>query len=533
MRKVALSTIATVSAGQGAPKQNEFSDSGIPFVRAGSLDDLLCGKSEAELELVPDETAKKHKLKLNPKGSVLFAKSGMSATKDRIYVLQNPAYVVSHLAILIPKNTIHAEYLRLALKQFPPSTLIKDLAYPAISLREIQDYKIPVPEEPDEQKRIAYLLGKVEGLIAQRKQHLQQLNDLLKSIFLDMFGDPVRNEKGWEKRRISEFARVKIGPFGSLLHAEDYISGGIPSINPSHIVDGEIKIDDSSTITEEKFEELSQYRLALNDVIVARRGEIGRCALVKTDSKLLCGTGSMFVRITSKYSPILLQFMIFRTSLKSFLESQAKGVTMKNLNSSILENIEVINPPIDLQKQFSGVVKKVEGIRSRYKQSLTDLETLYGALSQKAFKGELDLSRVPLPSDNTEATAEENPETNEPKPTTDKFDLPAPSDLATLKSAKGRDALLKQWLTVWLVHLSDAPFSTQLFMEAAQQRLWALADDAAQQHLWELTEDDTLELGAAEYDYVRAWIFESLAKGDLAQTYDDANNRIQLKAVSR
>src|SRR5258706_9028782 len=128
MKKVPLSTIADVSAGQGAPKQNEFSDSGIPFVRAGSLEDLLSGKKEADLELVPDEIAKKRKLKLYPKGAILFAKSGMSATKGRIYVLQNPAYVVSHLAILTPKDNVHTEYLRLALKQFLPSVLIKDPA---------------------------------------------------------------------------------------------------------------------------------------------------------------------------------------------------------------------------------------------------------------------------------------------------------------------------------------------------------------------------------------------------------------------
>jgi type I restriction enzyme S subunit len=206
----------------------------------------------------------------------------------------------------------------------------------------------------------------------------------------------------------------------------------------------------------------------------------------------------MFVRITSEYSPILLQFMIFRTSLKSFLEGQAKGVTMKNLNSSILENMEVINPPTYLQKEFANIVEKVEGIKSRYQASLTDLENIYGALSQKAFKGELDLSRVPLPPDDTEATAAENPETNEPPQTTNTFDLPAPSELSTLNSAEGRHALLDHWLTVWLERRNGTPFSTQPFIDAAQQRLW------------ELAEDDALELGAADYDAVRAWILASL-----------------------
>lgn len=204
MKQTPLSQLAIVSAGQAAPKDDEFSDHGTPFVRAGSLDRLLSGKSEFDLELVSDETAKLRKLKTYPKGTILFAKSGMSATKDRIYVLQNPAYVVSHLATLIPNGSAHADYLRLALKRFPPSVLIKDPAYPAISLGDIQSYEIPVPVDHDDQIRIAHLLGKVEGLIAQRKQNLQQLDDLPKSVFLEMFGDPVRNEMGWDKRYFSD-----------------------------------------------------------------------------------------------------------------------------------------------------------------------------------------------------------------------------------------------------------------------------------------------------------------------------------------
>ncbi|HEB93336.1 MAG TPA: hypothetical protein ENI94_07690 [Gammaproteobacteria bacterium] len=102
MKLVFLKEIATVSAGQGAPKNSsDFSEEGIPFVRAGSLDKLLEGAKENSLELVTEATAKKYKLKLYPAGSVLFAKSGMSATKDRVYCLKNPAYVVNHLAVII------------------------------------------------------------------------------------------------------------------------------------------------------------------------------------------------------------------------------------------------------------------------------------------------------------------------------------------------------------------------------------------------------------------------------------------------
>jgi type I restriction enzyme S subunit len=265
----------------------------------------------------------------------------------------------------------------------------------SLKYKGLEKIKIPLPPLED-QKRIAHLLSKVEGMIARRKQHLQQLDELLKSVFLEMFGDPVRNEKGWEKIKIDDFAEVRIGPFGSLLHSEDYIENGIPLINPSHMIDGEIIPDKTQTITTEKYWELEAYQLRNNDIVVARRGEIGRCALVRTTTPLFCGTGSMFIRITTDYYPLLLQYQIYNTSLKEFLFSKAKGVTMKNLNSTTLGNLQVLNPPISLQIQFATIISKVESLKTRYQSSLSNLENLYGALSQKAFKGELDLGRVDL-----------------------------------------------------------------------------------------------------------------------------------------
>jgi type I restriction enzyme S subunit len=393
MRKIAISTIAAVAAGQSAPKQNEFSDSGIPFIRAGSLDYLLSGKGEAELELVSEEAAKKYKLKLYPRGSILFAKSGMSATKDRIYVLQNPAYVVSHLAILVPKNTIYAEYLRLVLIQFPPSSLIKDLAYPAISLGEIQDYKIPVPEELDDQRRIAYLLGKVERLIAQRKQHLQQLDDLLKSVFLEMFGDPILNPKNFPVRKLFNFyinpkEGTKCGPFGSALKKEEFVKSGIPVWNMDNIDPaGRMVLPFSMWITEEKYQKLRSYSVKNGDIIISRAGTVGKmCVAYMNGEPAIISSNLIRLRLGSKLRPLyVVSLMTYCKGRVGRLKTGADGA-FTHMSTGILDKLEFPYPPVELQDQFISTVEKVEGIKSRYQASLTDLQTLYGALSQKAFK---------------------------------------------------------------------------------------------------------------------------------------------------
>ncbi len=260
---------------------------------------------------------------------------------------------------------------------------------PHINRKSLEDLLIPELNISD-QIQIANILSKAEILIEQRKQSIALLDELLKSSFLEMFGDPVRNEKGWNKSALKEFARIRIGPFGSLLHRKDYVQNGVPLVNPSHISDGKIIIDSELTISKEKMKELSTYIMFEGDVVLGRRGEIGRCAVVtKNENGFLCGTGSIFIRPSNKLKPIYLYNVISSSSMRKVLENLAKGITMKNLNSGIVEELKIPVPPIELQTKFAQLVEKTETLKEQYKSSLQELENLYGSLSQLAFKGEL------------------------------------------------------------------------------------------------------------------------------------------------
>ena len=119
----------------------------------------------------------------------------------------------------------------------------------------------------EEQQRIAAVLDKVSDLIALRKKQLEKLDELIKSRFVEMFGDPVSNPYGYKKVVLSELADIKIGPFGSLLHKEDYIEGGHPLLNPSHIIDSKVVPDNKLTISDKKYEELAAYQLKAGDCL--------------------------------------------------------------------------------------------------------------------------------------------------------------------------------------------------------------------------------------------------------------------------
>lgn len=224
--------------------------------------------------------------------------------------------------------------------------------------KDFDNTVIPFPTV-EKQADIAYILSKIESIVEFRQQELQQLDDLIKARFVELFGDPVLNPHEWAKPELSDLADLKIGPFGSLLHKEDYIEGGHPLVNPSHIVDGRITIDPKLTVSDEKYEELSAYQLKVGDVVMGRRGEMGRCAVVEEEG-LLCGTGSLLIRPKGKVTADYIQKIISYPTFKKTIEDMAVGQTMPNLNVPIVSGFRIISPPIEVQNSYYDFIAQVD-----------------------------------------------------------------------------------------------------------------------------------------------------------------------------
>ena len=230
---------------------------------------------------------------------------------------------------------------------------------------------IPIPSFADQQRIVAEL-DCLNEMIALKQEQLKEFDKLAQSIFYDMFG-----EGDWESRKIKEIAKVKIGPFGSSLHQYDYVTGGTPLVNPIHMINGKIVVDNDFTITEEKKSELTSYLLKTNDIVFGRRGDIGRCALV-TDKEngYLCGTGSMFVRFDIDIDPTYALCELSSKEIKKYLLDNAKGATMLNLNGGIVENITIPLPPLDLQQQFAEKIQAIEAQKELVKKSIAETQQL-------------------------------------------------------------------------------------------------------------------------------------------------------------
>ena len=213
-----------------------------------------------------------------------------------------------------------------------------------LKLAMLYEFPIRLPSI-ERQKEMAERLDKVKNVIALREQEYQRLDELIKARFVE--------------KALSDEAEIKIGPFGSLLHKEDYIAGGHALVNPSHIVDGKILPDDKLTVSDEKYDELSAYHLRIGDVVMGRRGEMGRCAVVEQVG-LLCGTGSLLIRTNGDLSADYIQKIISFPSFKRIIEDMAVGQTMSNLNVPIVSSFQIIKPPKSVQDQYYAFVAQVD-----------------------------------------------------------------------------------------------------------------------------------------------------------------------------
>lgn len=252
-----------------------------------------------------------------------------------------------------------------------------------IKLANLTDALIELPSV-DEQKSIVEILKKVKGILDKRNDEIRELDNLIKARFVEMFGDPVSNPYGYDKVALSDLADIKIGPFGSLLHKEDYIDGGHPLLNPSHIVDGKVSPDDKLTISDEKYEELSAYQLKTGDVVMGRRGEMGRCAVVPEDG-FLCGTGSMLIRTKGEVTADYIQKIISFPSFKKTIEDMAVGQTMPNLNVPIVSGFQIIKPPMEVQDRYYAFAEQVNKSKVAVQKALDETQMLFDSLMQEYF----------------------------------------------------------------------------------------------------------------------------------------------------
>ena len=298
-----------------------------------------------------------------------IVKDGSGVGRTNLYPAKSS--LLGTMQYIIPKDGCEIGFLLYVIKGLHLENYKTGAAIPHIYFKDYGKSIVPFPPLADQQRIVAEL-DCLNEMIALKQEQLKEFDKLAQSIFYDMFGDG-----NWKSRKIKDIAKVKIGPFGSSLHQYDYITGGTPLVNPIHMINGKIVVDNDFTITEEKKTELTSYLLKTNDIVFGRRGDIGRCALV-TDKEngYLCGTGSMFVRFDIDIDPTYALCELSSKEIKKYLLDNAKGATMLNINGGIVENIPIPLPPLVLQQQFAEKIQAIEAQKELVKKSIAETQQL-------------------------------------------------------------------------------------------------------------------------------------------------------------
>lgn len=204
---------------------------------------------------------------------------------------------------------------------------------------------------------------------------------------------------GWERVRFGDYVHeLCTGPFGSLIHKDDYVEDGVPLINPSHMVRGRVQPDRKVAVSEKMAAQLGAYRLSPGDVLLARRGEVGRYALVTArEAGWLCGTGSFFVRLASSIDRTYFGLMLQDPRLRAQLQAESVGATMTNLNQRILLQVPLAIPPLAEQARIVARVEELMRLcdaleaqgRLEDAQHAQLLDKLLGTLTDSASPEEL------------------------------------------------------------------------------------------------------------------------------------------------
>ncbi|MFA6041023.1 MAG: restriction endonuclease subunit S [Methylophilus sp.] len=289
------------------------------------------------------------------------------------------------------------------------------VSYPAINATDLVNIKVPEPSYVEQQKISNFLdheTAKIDTLIAKQQQLIALLKEKRQAVISHAVtkglnpNAPMRDSgvewlgevpSHWTVAQLKfNTSEMQTGPFGSQLHAEDYITDGIPIINPAHIKDGKIVPDILVTVDEATQERLHRHKLSKGEIIFARRGELGRCAIVNKDNEgWLCGTGSLKARLNSNLLPEYAYLLIISDGVVSELSLESKGSTMENLNTETLGRVRMPVPPICEQNEILNYVEDVSGkygaLIDSSESAITLMQERRTALISAAVTGKIDV----------------------------------------------------------------------------------------------------------------------------------------------
>ena len=376
-----LSDVADVIAGQSPPSSTYNKEGvGLPFYQ-GKADFGVRSPITRTWCSVPNKTAEP--------GDILMS---VRAPIGPVNMCVERSAIGRGIAAIRAKEGYSNEYLFAFLKRQEKSlaALGTGSTFTAISTTQLRAFKVPVVGDENDQRRIAALLSRAEGLIAQRKESLRLLDELVRSVFLEMFGDPGKNEKQWPVRHLEDMTSDIV----DCPHSTPEISEGptpFACIRTSELRNGYI-FWPSMRYVDEDIYKVRTKRLVpqRGDIIYGREGSFGEAVRLPFSPKFCLGQRTMLIRPDRKVCSGTYLWAALRSEY-GYHQALRKnsGSTVGHVNVKDIRKFKFPCPPVTNQRHFSSIVQSIDNLREKLAESQLELEQLYGSLSQRAFRGEL------------------------------------------------------------------------------------------------------------------------------------------------
>jgi len=296
----------------------------------------------------------------------------------------------------VPKRErVHEKFLywwlrtnRAYLKNLGNGATFKEVSKTAVARIEV-----PLPPLP-EQLQIAEVLDRVEAVRAKRRAALAQLDTLTQALFLDLFGDPATNPKGWpETHLLGDVAEIVSGfTKGRKLNGKK--TRLVPYLTVVNVQDRSLNLSKVKKV-EATEDEIQRFRLVPNDLLLTEGGDpdkLGRGSLWNSELPECIHQNHVFrVRLTIEdLDPLFLSWLVGSQRGKRYFLRSAKQTTgIASINMTQLRRFPLLFPPLDLQREFARRVAAVDKLKRTHRASLAELDTLFAALQHRAFRGEL------------------------------------------------------------------------------------------------------------------------------------------------
>lgn len=315
---------------------------------------------------------------------VLLAEDGGNfGSKDKpiAYRVSGKCWVNNHAHVLKPKEGVDVDYLCYSLMFYDVTGLVNGATRKKLTQADMRKIEIPLPPL-DEQRKIASVLDKISDLTAKRRRQLDKLDELVKSRFVEMFGNFLGNQG--EKTTLSDVCKIITD---GTHQPPEFVPSGIPFLFVSNIVTNEITYDAEKFISEDTYNELiKRTPIELGDILLSTVGSYGHPAIVKSDKRFCFQRHIAYLKPKAELvDSVYLHSVILSDDVQRQIEKNVKGIAQKTLNLSEIRKIKVPLPSMESQKRFAEMVTHIDKIKLQVRASLDKLEMLKKARMQEYF----------------------------------------------------------------------------------------------------------------------------------------------------